>query len=106
MEDSACVLELSGELDVATTPSIGPALAAILDQGISNVVVDLTGCDFVDSSGLHELVRLSRRCESAGGGAILVAPQPWLVRTIKIAALDDVLDTAPSVDEARAGFDG
>ena len=52
----------SGELDVATVPTLEGELDAVADVDPDLViVVDLTELTFMDSTGLHLLVRLSER---------------------------------------------
>jgi anti-sigma B factor antagonist len=51
-DDGGVVVEVAGELDVATAPELERALA---DVG-GDVTVDLSGATFADPSGLHVLL--------------------------------------------------
>jgi anti-sigma B factor antagonist len=55
MRGGCCVLVLEGELDLAEAPTLDAALEACTD-GLP-VIVDLTSLTFLDSSGLHVLLR-------------------------------------------------
>jgi anti-anti-sigma factor len=46
-----------GELDIATAPSLDADLRAVRDVGFDAIVVDLRGLTFIDSTGVHLLVR-------------------------------------------------
>ena len=46
-------LRLTGELDLDTTPILQAEIAALRETGSRSLVLDLTGLDFIDSSGLH-----------------------------------------------------
>ena len=94
------VVRVSGELDLATVPRLEEALAR--RPATEGLVIDLTGCTFVDSSCLRVLVRLARETEEAGGKAVIVATDPGILRVLEITALDTVLPVQPSVDEALA----
>ncbi len=72
-----------GEVDVATAPALRAAVDEALDRGPADVVVDLPGVTFIDSTGLGVLIGARRRCLDAGrrvpgGGGR--APHPEGVR--------------------------
>jgi anti-anti-sigma factor len=52
---------VSGELDLATVPTLRAAIEALLEQGASQILLELSALTFVDSSGLSLLVELSNR---------------------------------------------
>jgi len=55
-----------GELDLATAPSLQSAFDAAFSDGDAKViVVDLTELGFMDSTGIHLLVRMGAACEDA-----------------------------------------
>jgi anti-anti-sigma factor len=67
------VIALFGELDIAS--------ASLLERGLKRlqwagtpIVVDLSGLDFIDSTGLHVLLRAAARAP-AGGFSLLRAPE-------------------------------
>jgi anti-sigma B factor antagonist len=66
-EDDAICLVLFGELDLAGSPDLGRALRDCIARH-HRVVVDLSGLDFIDSSGIEVLIeadlhaRLADRC--------------------------------------------
>ncbi len=55
------VLGVHGELDLATAPALARELHAAQKTGSKRVVVDLSELEFMDSSGLHELLRARTR---------------------------------------------
>jgi anti-sigma B factor antagonist len=60
------VLSLCGELDLASSAALERELAAAEMAGPERLVVDLSGFEFIDSSGLHTLVRAHRRARENG----------------------------------------
>ena len=53
----------TGELDLATAPLLESAFDAVFrDDDAVMIVVDLTELSFMDSSGIHLLIRMSRAC--------------------------------------------
>jgi anti-sigma B factor antagonist len=57
------ILALSGELDVASAPMLEATLADICAAGATEVVLDMAGVEFIDSSGLSAIVHGKRLCE-------------------------------------------
>src|SRR5436190_20955994 len=59
-------LTLIGELDLATAPLLESAFDAVLgDDAAEMIVVDLTELSFMDSTGIHLLLRMHAACEEA-----------------------------------------
>jgi anti-sigma B factor antagonist len=64
LDGNAYVVEVEGELDLATVGDLQDALDAPLRDDSSRVIVDLEGCGFIDSTGIRTLVSV----HSALGG--------------------------------------
>jgi anti-sigma B factor antagonist len=63
--DSSAVLEISGELDMHNADEVNHVLDRLDERGISDhLVVDLTGCSFIDSIGLSVLIGAQHRARS------------------------------------------
>jgi anti-anti-sigma factor len=56
---------LSGELDLSNAAGLKDQLSRTM-EGPANVVVDLRGVTFIDSSGIQALVASKRRCLQCG----------------------------------------
>ena len=69
------LLEVFGELDLATAPRLCSLLDAARIQRVKRLVVDLTGVDFCDSTGLRALMGASTELR-VGGGRLAVAVLP------------------------------
>jgi anti-sigma B factor antagonist len=83
----ACLLVV-GELDVATAPALLDAVGQLLATGEdSTLVVDLTGVEFLDSSGLGALLQARAEAIAAGGQLTLTGVALGPRRVITIAGL-------------------
>lgn len=94
-DDDTAVVQLSGELDIATGPLLSARLGALLDglpdRPLSRLVVDLTDLDFVDVVGLGVLLRIERQLAAVGGTVVLRRPTPLVQRVIALLNLHDRL---------------
>ena len=80
-----------GELDGATRGVLAAQLDELWETGWTDVVADLRGLTFMDSSGVHLLVEHHRRAlESGARFSIIDGPAP-VARVLELCGVDDVL---------------
>ena len=80
---------ISGEIDIATSPAMGDALAA--GRGPAHLEVDMSAVTFMDASGIGVLLAARQRAVDGGGSLTLRAPS-WAVRRVTgILGLDELL---------------
>jgi anti-anti-sigma factor len=92
------IVRVLGELDMAASPHVEAAIAAAMPT--SKVVVDLTGCTFLDSSGIRVLVAAQRDVTAQGGGVELVADDPNLLGVLDITNLKTVMTIHSTLEAA------
>jgi anti-sigma B factor antagonist len=97
------VLSVSGEVDVYSAPRLREKLVELVTQGARQLVVDLEGVDFLDSTGLGVLVGGLKRVRSNGGDMTLVCTQPRILKVFEITGLTSVFHIGESLDEATGG---
>ena len=95
--DEVAIVRARGELDVATVETLRAELDGIADA--RRLVVDLRGVSFIDSTGLHLLVRLHERARSDGFELALLAPAAPVDRPIRICGLHKQLPFQATADE-------
>lgn len=96
------VLTATGEIDVAAAPGLREQLVGLIESRTSQLVVDLEGVDFIDSTGLGVLVGAVRRARAADGDVRLVCTNSRLLKVFDVTGLDEVFTIAATVDEAVA----
>lgn len=97
-EGAATVLRVEGDLDLATCPELERALEDA--DPAKRVVVDLSGCTFLDSSALRVLVQRARAAEAAGGTIALVTRDPGILRILDIASTETMLPVHDTIESA------
>jgi anti-sigma B factor antagonist len=105
-ERAGCaVLAVHGDVDLSTGPRLAAAVSAALGSaGGAPVVLDLTGLQFLSSSGLGQLVALDDEARRAGTPLrVVVDLDRPAARPITTMGLDEVLTLFGSVDEAVLG---
>ncbi len=98
--EGATVLAVTGEIDVATAPSLRTRLVDAEDAGQRVVVVDLSGVSFIDSTALGVLVGAHKRLTSVGGSLRLVVTEPRIRKVLEITDLARIFPVFDTVDDA------
>jgi len=96
-EDGASHLMLFGEFDLAGIQQFEAVLGKLEAATPPIVIVDLSGLDFMDSSGLRALVMADQRASKAGRRFAIVPGPPAVRRVFEITQLDGRLDLIESV---------
>jgi anti-sigma B factor antagonist len=96
------VLSVKGEIDVYSAPRLRERLVELVSQGHRQIVVDLEGVDFLDSTGLGVLVGGLKRLRSHDGELSIVCSQSRILKVFEITGLTSVFRMATTVDEATA----
>jgi anti-sigma B factor antagonist len=97
------ILELEGELDIASSAMLQETLAlANHERGPDTVVLDLRGLSFLDSTGLKAIFS-ARKAVSDRGQQFAVTPGSEQVqRLLSLTHLDEHLRTIDSPDALLA----
>ena len=88
-----------GDLDIVDAVGVAAALAVVAARA-PEIIVDLAGLEFIDSSGVAALARGRKLARHAGGDLLLAAPQHQVLRVLTLTRLIDVFPVSASVDEA------
>jgi anti-sigma B factor antagonist len=96
------VLHVDGEVDLSTAPRLREQLLTLVLDGTVRVVVDLTGTEVLDSTGLGALMAAYKRLRARGGEMRLVITTPRIRKVFEITRLDLVLSIFESIDAAVA----
>ncbi|WP_018684578.1 STAS domain-containing protein [Actinokineospora enzanensis] len=89
-EAERIVVAIKGELDTHTAVEFKRALLGLIQEG-GEVVVDLGGLTFIDSSGLSVFIAAHKRALSLGAKVALDFVPAFLVRILAITGLDEVI---------------
>lgn len=100
--DGRTVVQVVGEIDVYTAPQLRERLDAEIDAGRYDLVVDLSGVSFMDSTGLGVLVGRLKQIRLNDGSMRLVCSHDRVLKVFVITGLDKVFAIYPTVGEAVA----
>ena len=101
--NDVCCVRLAGEMDMAAVPILQNELTA-LGAAPANLLIDLSGLKFVDSSGLKYLIELHQG-QSADDTIELIDPSDQVSRLIELTGTE-FLVTSQSDSRLLAMFAG
>lgn len=101
-EGGRTVIEVAGEIDVYTAPKLREKIAALVDDGVVHLVVDLERVEFLDSTGLGVLVGGLKRVRTHDGSLSLVCTQERLLKIFRITGLAKVFVIHDTAEAALA----
>ena len=91
------VVQVAGEIDVATAPELRQELTRLAGGGAGAIEVDLDGVSFLDSSGLGVLLGAHKRLVAAGGQGIrITGARDTVRRVLEITGLDATFALDPA----------
>jgi anti-sigma B factor antagonist len=96
--EHAYVVSVQGELDLYTTPQLTAELEAIVD-GLE-VVLDLSGVTFLDSTALGAILLAARRLREEDGGLALVTAEASTKKLLEVVGVDRVVPVFDTSERA------
>lgn len=100
------LVELRGEIDILTAPSLGVRLDDLTAVVLPDLVVDLRAVSFIDCAGLGVLCRARNRVMERHGRLRLLTDSNQFLRILRGAGLDGVFEVYDHLPEALAAVPG
>jgi anti-sigma B factor antagonist len=95
---STVVVKASGELDLMTVPQLEAALAEAQGEQ-ADIVLDFTQLDFIDSTGVHLVLRVWQASQRNGWDLSITGAGPDVIRAFELVGL---LDRLPFRDRGQS----
>jgi anti-anti-sigma factor len=102
--DGVRVVCVRGEVDMSHEEELRAELRRAVASDADAIVVDLTECEFIDSTGVRTLL-LSREAQESQKGPdrlAVAASSEQILRILSVMGIDRVIPIHPTVDEAAA----
>lgn len=111
LDDGVHVVSVRGELDLSTASELERPLEEAVSAGDSAVLIDLTACEFIDSTGIAVIVRawqrLDRGADGNGSGRVAICSgNDQVRRVLDVTGLDDSIPVHATRDEGLAALRG
>lgn len=88
------------KLNTLNAPDLKSELLILNAEGFRNLILDLSGVQFVDSSGLSAILVANRLCKEANGTLVITGLHPNVSKLVTISQLNSILNILPTNQEA------
>ncbi len=93
-------MAIIGEIDLYTAPGLQAEFTRLLQESpATHVVIDMSGVEFCDSTGMNVLLSALKRLRERGGTLELAAPRPAVRKILQVTGLDSVFTVHDAMPE-------
>jgi len=100
--DDVPVLDVTGEIDIYTTPQFKDAVSAAIDEGKPSIIINMVDVTYMDSSGFGTLLSATKRLRPVEGGLYLTGCNEAISRMLQITRLNTIFGIFATEEEAVA----
>lgn len=87
---TAATIAIDGKVTVTTSPDLEDAIASLPDE-VTDVTFDMSGTDYISSSGLRILVSVAKTTKERGGKMTILDPKDDVYEIFEMTGLSEVL---------------
>lgn len=109
LDDGVRVIAVRGELDLSTAADLEAPLEEAIAVSDPSMLIDLSECEFIDSTGIALIVRAWQRIDGGNNGdgkgrLVICCPNDQVRRVLKITGLELSIPIHDSREEALAAL--
>jgi anti-sigma B factor antagonist len=101
-DGSRAIVEVHGDLDVATSEEFRAFLTSTVDGGVKELIVNMLGVTYLDSTGLSCFIAARNKIREVDGSIALVITSPQVLKILHITGLIAVFSIYATEAEATA----
>jgi anti-sigma B factor antagonist len=102
--DNVSLVDVKGRITSFEAQAFRDAIHGLLNRGHKNIILNLTGLEYLDSSGIGELVRNYLSVVKKGGAMKVVGLAPKVEEILKVTQLYQVFPEFPDEESALESF--
>ncbi|MEV4314055.1 STAS domain-containing protein [Actinocrispum sp. NPDC049592] len=106
MAPTSPIIQVSGEIDLATQDAMADQIFARLEHRPESLVIDLSGVQFIDSTGISVLIRAFQAAQKIPTRLRIVVNTPPVTNPLRLTGLTEYLPLSASVAEAMDFLNG
>lgn len=103
-ENDITTISVKGSVDALTAAELTKTISKQIVDSHVNLVIDLTGLDFMSSAGLRALLGAVKESRSQGGDLRIVSTNPGIDKVLKMSGFHNIAKVFTSQSDAVASF--
>ncbi|MFL1378073.1 MULTISPECIES: STAS domain-containing protein [unclassified Nocardiopsis] len=105
VESRSVIVAIEGELDIATTNDLQEHVRSAIDAHGPWLILDMSGLDFMDSSGLNVIINAYRTVRERDGALALAALNERVTKVVRLVGLHRQVPVHQTVATAVAAME-
>ncbi len=101
-QGTALIVHISGRLDILNSKELGNELTAVIDEGNKYLVLEMSGLEYVSSSGLRVLLQARKSLKPVGGTVVLCAMTEFVRKVVETTGFGSIFKITPTPEAALA----
>jgi anti-sigma B factor antagonist len=98
--DGIAVVQLEGRLNMVSAAPFRDVVNSAVAEGLTRLAIDLSGVEFIDSSGLGALISGLKATRMAGGDLRIAAPNEQVKLVLQLTNMERVLTAYEDAESA------
>jgi stage II sporulation protein AA (anti-sigma F factor antagonist) len=98
------ILRPSGRIDTENSKVLLEKITQVIDEGVHNLLLDLSAVPYINSLGLRTLITAAKRLANSGGKLVMAEVDVQVRKILEISGLTSVLGVHSTKDEALGSF--
>jgi anti-anti-sigma factor len=94
------IIDLRGEVDSYNSPTLRERMIGLIEAGNANLILNMRGVDYIDSTGLGTLVVGLKRATERGGGIRIICSNEQILKVFSMTGLVKVFSIFDDEDAA------
>ena len=94
------VIAIIGELDLSSAPRLREAIIAVATRDRPGIVLDLSGVDLLDPTGLGVIFDGVKRTRALGGDLVLCGLAPHVRQDLDLLRVSEILEVFDTLESA------
>lgn len=102
-KNKTLILQIKGELDLHTAEDLRSQIDDYLNQydNIKNMIMDLHGIDFIDSSGLGVILGRYKLIKQRGGKLVIISSSYQVKRIFEVSGMLKIISIYETLEQAK-----
>lgn len=101
---NVAVISIEDSLDATTAQQAGEYITSEIEDGKTNLVINLGGVTYLSSAGIRAILTAMQQVRTAGGDLRLAGAADNILNVVEISGLTKIMKSFSSTDESVASY--
>lgn len=102
-KNTTLVVTVTGRLDAVTAPDFESRCGALVDNGDTALLVDLSGLEYISSAGLRSILATAKKLKALGGSLAFCCLSGMVQEVFSVSGFSSMFPVHATVDEGLGG---